>query len=497
MRSYDEMMGLIEKSIADYNAAAEEGEETVDYKLVRKSIRDHGGRTALGVSEMNADSLAKCGVPLFIARALATVFSAETSTKPSTTHKPTLPDDLIDVDVDLLVDALEEGKDGAAPSKPSKICRELSSRTKNQAFLLLNQDKTLNRKATVERVEGLVKGLRMVARPMVDGRPVKPLQPGESPRRETTVENPLYTGRALLSPGLVCEYTNEEWEGIQNEGDLRTTAQFLSMAVKSRILVIRDPEIARGIFNEAHKPNALATFQRRYPVANDLWERTPVNKRPDLEIVDEEASGSTPPFVEAGGSSLPAPPIASKKLGHSVCLELHAAAIQAGLAFSRESLLAGYDTRIKARLPDVGNPGEQILRDLVELDDHPGLAIWLSNAKRLSEGRSPWRVFEKSSLELQEQRGSRWPVSISGPESKLFVDALLSAFPRRESLAQFCTFVLGENLETITAPGTLHNVCCDLVMRFNSNGGLPKLFTAVYKENPNNPTLRALAARYS
>jgi hypothetical protein len=53
---------------------------------------------------------------------------------------------------------------------------------------------------------------------------------------------------------------------------------------------------------------------------------------------------------------------------HDRILELHAAAISAGLAGSRLALLGDIDGRSVAELPQVGAPGQQILVDLDEMN---------------------------------------------------------------------------------------------------------------------------------
>jgi hypothetical protein len=89
-------------------------------------------------------------------------------------------------------------------------------------------------------------------------------------------------------------------------------------------------------------------------------------------------------------------------------LELHAAAVSAGLAQSRNALLAGVDTIVRSRLPTAANPSDQILCDLGELNsagatgDESPLLVWLANASSLARARKEFETF-RSMLEVCRQ----------------------------------------------------------------------------------------------
>ncbi len=502
MTTYDDMMGKIERSISDYNAAAEKGEKKIDWAKVRTAIRGMGGRDADSLAAMAADDLAGCGVPVFLARKVVASFSAPAATKPAGAQ---LPDDLTDADTDALVSALEERGDGAAPSRPTKVCRELTTRASGRPYLLLKRDGTLDRKATTDRVEALQRGKgNIAARPMVDGRPVKPLLPGESPRPDTMMENPLYPGRALIEPGLICDVTQERWDGLDSNAALRETAQFLRVALDVGALVIRDEFAARSVIDDAKRPGALDTFMRRYPRAVDVWERMPPGKRPDFVLTEEEASPvGRHPLAGSGGDAVRG---GSGLLTEDDIYAIHTAAISLGLAGSRGVLLGGLPPAFVATLPGVVNPGGQTLADLhgcnVTLDDGSvPLTSWLRTAFSLHRTRPEASVFRRMLDRLTApaaatSNGDIHVPRLSGMEHKAFREALMSAFPSRDGLAQMVRLVLGVSLDTIVAPGNLTNTTFELVNYTEAQGWTTKLLVGAIAENGGNPQLRAIANQY-
>jgi hypothetical protein len=108
-------------------------------------------------------------------------------------------------------------------------------------------------------------------------------------------------------------------------------------------------------------------------------------------------------------------------LSHEHILELHGAAISAGLVASRAALLAGVDASLVAGLSHATSPSAQILLDLHELnavgrlgDGSAPLATWLANAGALSGARGESRIFSKGLASCS----SAPALSAGGPMSK-------------------------------------------------------------------------------
>ena len=70
-------------------------------------------------------------------------------------------------------------------------------------------------------------------------------------------------------------------------------------------------------------------------------------------------------------------------------------------------------------------------------------------------------------------------------------EILLSAFPKRERLAQMLRFGSNRQLETITGKGNLTNVTFELVQAAEAEKWLPELIECAKKATPNNSELEA------
>jgi hypothetical protein len=95
-------------------------------------------------------------------------------------------------------------------------------------------------------------------------------------------------------------------------------------------------------------------------------------------------------------------------LDHASILNVHKAALRAGLMGSRDALLAGIDRRFVYRITRASSPSDQLLIDLDELNDAEvlddgtvPLAQWLQNASHLGEARREVSVFQNA-LEVIE-----------------------------------------------------------------------------------------------
>jgi hypothetical protein len=84
---------------------------------------------------------------------------------------------------------------------------------------------------------------------------------------------------------------------------------------------------------------------------------------------------------------------------------------------------------------------------------------------------------------------------LTGPQYQALQNALLSAFPSRDTLAQMVRFQLGENLAVISEGGGLAATVFQLIQWAESQGRLAELVTGALQSNPGNPALRACAAQ--
>lgn len=102
---------------------------------------------------------------------------------------------------------------------------------------------------------------------------------------------------------------------------------------------------------------------------------------------------------------------------------VHAAAVSAGLASSRDALFAGVNRSFAASLPLTPSPGAQVLIDLHQmnkvdrlLDGQQPLAIWLRNAVTLAGALPEAAVFAEA-LKRLRRTGPRTPTPAASPAS--------------------------------------------------------------------------------
>jgi hypothetical protein len=100
--------------------------------------------------------------------------------------------------------------------------------------------------------------------------------------------------------------------------------------------------------------------------------------------------------------------MATPSLPNDVILQIHAAAISAGLASSQTALLSGLDARLVAGLPHEGPPGERLLATLHALNQARltngsiPLRTWLTNAVAIAGGKVETNVFEQAIAALEQ-----------------------------------------------------------------------------------------------
>lgn len=95
------------------------------------------------------------------------------------------------------------------------------------------------------------------------------------------------------------------------------------------------------------------------------------------------------------------PAVAGSSAYHDETLQLHRAALGAGLGRSRQALLAGISDEFVASLPSADNPSAQILSDINVMmsagalqDGIRPLMLWLQNAAQLARPRQWVKIFE-------------------------------------------------------------------------------------------------------
>ncbi len=216
----------------------------------------------------------------------------------------------------------------------------------------------------------------------------------------------------------------------------------------------------------------------------------------------------------------PLPPRASTKMPSATTYPpktsppSHTAAIATGLAAARTSLFGGIPPAFVDSLPTSPSPTTQLLSDLHTLNTLEALAdgavplrTWLTNALALTSIRRESAVFQHALDRLTPPAPGapvinpappqppklRWGAKLTGPELKVLAEALLSAFPTREALAQLLRFELDKRLDDIAAGTNLRATVFELLTTAEAEGWVLQLFEAALLQVPGNPELRAIA----
>lgn len=149
------------------------------------------------------------------------------------------------------------------------------------------------------------------------------------------------------------------------------------------------------------------TREQLAPVPRHEWTTTQGLRLDDQERSRDiyrreiERRKALAPLAEA----LPAPTAARSRAWeeHALIIEVREAVISAGLAGSRNALLAGIPQAIVTSLPAAESPGAQVLTDVAALHEMGALpggdrpfAIWLQNAATLTKLRRENAVFQRA-----------------------------------------------------------------------------------------------------
>jgi hypothetical protein len=196
---------------------------------------------------------------------------------------------------------------------------------------------------------------------------------------------------------------------------------------------------------------------------------------------------------------------------------IYDAAIDLGLADSRDTLFAGLSRAFSAGLSKkASNPAEQLQSDLQAMntiealeDDESTVPLrrWLSTAYQLNKIRREAKVFKIALDKLAASAAAappigvaappphplRWGQKLTGAEHGELCDALRSALPTRDALARMLRTRLDKKLDEIAGGGNLTTTVFEVVNAAEAEGWVPRLFDAALAEVPGNANLRAIA----
>lgn len=294
--SYDEMVQKL-RGMLEAHYAAVGGNAAKDTDAILAEVKAAGGTSAEAMAHMTPADLTELGVPKLLARSYVTAIMP-VAPRVVVKHEPDgtpakLPEDLSEVDTVDLVAALR-------PERPGRVGAELLARAKGRPFMLYVAG-ILDREATTKHVSAIERNRPTLDMPIVQGKPTRPRMPGESPKEELSLRNPLF-GNALVGDEQTCTITKESYVGVPLE-----VRVLLIYAVETRELRTGgSAEIARAIIRDAKSTTALVDFARRYPAAAERMGNTPKERWPSTDIEQGQEEPAVP-FVEAGAGSRPTP----------------------------------------------------------------------------------------------------------------------------------------------------------------------------------------------
>lgn len=286
---YDEMIKALKKLLADHNAALPAAAKKVDPEAILATMLEEGWTDAEGLQSLTEADFVRFGFPVRRARQAAAMVNpqpsgaaaatAGTPTHGSPTHGS--PSTIVLQDEVSLLRKMSDVELIRQYNlrNPGLVGDVLNERAGGGAFLVftdLNMTH-LDAEASAKRLSAIQDGVPLSAFVMVGGVPVAPVRVGEKPEK-LLEENPLYPGQPL-GEDETCLVTNESWKGVPH--DVRA---LLNLAVADGTLRALNPEIARGVIEEAHGPEALAKFTRRYQRTAARLAQMTASERPSLKI---------------------------------------------------------------------------------------------------------------------------------------------------------------------------------------------------------------------
>jgi hypothetical protein len=153
---------------------------------------------------------------------------------------------------------------------------------------------------------------------------------------------------------------------------------------------------------------------------------------------------------------------------------------------ARESAIsadASVKFALKKQIEDIDKEIAVLRRKIEEL----GYSYSVSDAMKVVDEKG-----QKSS-ESEEDNPCRIPdiTQLTGKQTKLLIDALVSAFPSVTELAKFVRFELDKNLNAISGSSNIADASFDLITHFESEGKLRDLISKACEAKSDNPQIKA------
>jgi len=272
--SYDSKIAVARETIEQHNSNVTDDTNKVDFDKFVEQLRNMGGSSDESLKAVSWEDLQDCGLPKIMARRMSYVFRQDSDDNGSTSSAYISPKKVHSLSRKELVERYDP-KDAKSP-----VGKKLNDLSDGKAFVVFNDNGTVNVEESVKLLEDIVNGLPEVETAFVYGRPFPVYKIGE--RLDAYAEeNPLYPGRALRSEET-CDQTGRSWAGIGTG-----IRQLLYIAItQTHELTVKTVADAGDVMDKVMSQDCnMNTLRSRYPKASKLLdELVNVNRLPNLKI---------------------------------------------------------------------------------------------------------------------------------------------------------------------------------------------------------------------
>lgn len=250
--NYDAMLASARGILETHNSRVSNENQKIDIDGFFKKLTEAGGTTEDGLAAAPWEALKGMGLPELLARQVAnSVFRKEAGNSSSSryvsdkhAHRLTPPE---------LVE-LYDPRD--SDSSITKRLREIS---KDQPFVVFNDDGTVNKKATLQLLQELRDGLPPREKYVLDGLPVEIYKVGQRVDNFAEV-NPLFPNDVLRSGE--CININKSWASVP-----LATRQLVYLARKTGEIAVNSLKDAINVHADAVTDNGFKAIAAYSPKA--------------------------------------------------------------------------------------------------------------------------------------------------------------------------------------------------------------------------------------
>jgi hypothetical protein len=286
--STEDKLNSVIALIEQYNSESDP-EDVIKVADFNRKLKKMGGTSEELLSELKWEDIQGCGVPVLLARKIASVFRAPSA--PSTEEIPSDPKFVSEKTAQRMPPIyLLQAYNPQDPTGP--VAKRLKDLSRGFKFIVFKGDTSdINIDVSLRLLSEIMKGYPGRETIDVDGKPNRIYGIGDS-RGETADENPLYPGRALRPDGT-CDQINRSWDGVAH-----VVKQLLYIAAVKTGEVKVSYDKAHELRDMAEGEDAESRIRNRYSKASiHLDHLNDIGDAPKLKIkIGMAAAPKNDPF---------------------------------------------------------------------------------------------------------------------------------------------------------------------------------------------------------